>query len=134
MQKRFEYPAVLFVGAGGYSLIEILWRGYTHWTMALTGGICFLLIYLADGAWHGETMWKRCLVGSLAITLTELWVGFFVNILLGWDVWDYSRLFFNVGGQICLLYSALWFLLCVPLYAFCPVLRRLIGPERALPR
>ncbi len=26
-------------------MVEILWRGYTHWTMTLTGGVCFLVLY-----------------------------------------------------------------------------------------
>ena len=33
-------------GTGGliYVLIEMLWRGYSHWTMFIVGGICFVLI------------------------------------------------------------------------------------------
>ena len=30
------------------------------------------------------------------------------------NVWDYSDRKFNLMGQICPLYSALWFLLCIP--------------------
>ena len=35
---------VLIYAAGGllYGLIEILWRGWTHWSMVLCGGLCFL--------------------------------------------------------------------------------------------
>ena len=41
----FKEASVIFVvGEIGYSLLEILWRGYTHWTMSLTGGLCFLLM------------------------------------------------------------------------------------------
>lgn len=41
MEKFKEYAAVCTVGSVGYSAIEVLWRGFTHWTMALTGGVGF---------------------------------------------------------------------------------------------
>lgn len=124
--KTLELGAVYTVGAIGYTLIEILWRGYSHWTMTLTGGVCFFIIYLSEGVFIDAPLWKRCLFGSLAITLTELTVGFVVNILLGWQVWDYSDMFLNVCGQICPLYSGLWFFLCMPLARLCSHIRNRI--------
>ena len=42
----FYASIYLFVfGAVLYSLIEIVFRGYPHWTMTLTGGAVFLIIY-----------------------------------------------------------------------------------------
>jgi uncharacterized membrane protein len=125
MRKFGEYSAIFSIGASGYSLIEILWRGFTHWTMALTGGICFLSIYVLEAANETSPLWKKCLAGSLIITLAELVVGFIVNILLGWMVWDYSTIKFNFHGQVCLLYSALWFLLCIPANFICSSFRRI---------
>ena len=125
MRKFCEMSAVFCIGAGGYTLVEILWRGYTHWTMALTGGVCFLCIYLTELYFTCAPMWKKCLVGSLAITQAELIVGFFVNILLAWNVWDYSDQAIHLFGQICPLYSALWFLLCIPCLYLCRLIRRL---------
>lgn len=129
MKKAVEYTAVYGVGAVGYTLIEILWRGYSHWTMALTGGACLMLVYLLEERYSGEAMWKRCLAGSLIITTAELVVGFVVNILLGWGVWDYSNQTLNVCGQICALYFILWFLLCIPGVKLCAGLRRIFGPH-----
>ena len=38
--KSGKEKIVLFsIGAMGYGLIEILWRGYTHWSMLTAGGI-----------------------------------------------------------------------------------------------
>ena len=34
------------IGSVLYGTIEILWRGYTHWTMLLAGGICLALFYV----------------------------------------------------------------------------------------
>lgn len=126
MRKFGEYSTVMSIGAVSYSAIEILWRGFTHWTMALTGGVCFLAIYIVEACNESTPLWKKCLAGSLIITLAELIVGFIVNILLGWKVWDYSEMKLNFCGQVCPLYSFLWFLLCIPASYACGGLRRLM--------
>ena len=127
MQKVFEYGIVFLIGSVGYALVELLWRGRTHWTMMLTGGACLALIYLIQRRYPNAPRWKWCIVGMLVITIFELAVGFLVNILLGWAVWDYSRLPLNLFGQICPLYSMLWFWLCLPVTHFCAWLERLMG-------
>ena len=38
MKMKLQTPAVFALGAAGYATLELLWRGRTHWTMALTGG------------------------------------------------------------------------------------------------
>ena len=127
MRKIKEYGTVFGIGSIGYGITEILWRGYTHWTMILTGGICLLCIYLNEKHHCSEAIWKRCLVGSLIISLSEILVGFVVNMVLGWGVWDYSSLPMNLFGQVCMLYSALWFLLCLPVTQLCAWLRNIFG-------
>lgn len=87
--------------------------------MTLTGGACLALVYKTEARYRDTPRWKRCIVGSEIITLFELAVGFLVNILLGWAVWDYSSQPLNLFGQICPLYCFLWFLLCVPVTRFC---------------
>ena len=125
MKKFIEYAAVFAVGAAVYSLIEIIWRGFTHWTMALTGGVCMSAIYLISSDYESTALWKKCIAGSLVITTAELSVGFVVNILLGWGVWSYSDRLFNFHGLICPLYTLLWFLLCIPANFVCRQLKRL---------
>ena len=54
--------------------------------------------------------------GSLTITSLEFITGIIVNLILKKRVWNYSVMKYNVFGQICLVYSALWALmslLCV---------------------
>lgn len=46
------------------------------------------------------------------ITAAEFATGLVVNLLLGWQVWDYSAEPANLLGQICLRYSFYWFCLC----------------------
>ena len=49
--------------------------------------------------------------GAIIITLLELIVGTIVNIILGWNVWDYSNLPGNLWGQTCPQFTVLWFFL-----------------------
>lgn len=107
------------VGGVGYGLIEILWRGFTHWSMAVTGGLCFSLLYRMCGRMRACCRWKKCLAGSALITGVEFLVGCFVNLRMHWNVWDYSKMPANLLGQICLPFTALWFLLCAPVTALC---------------
>ena len=47
-----------------------------------------------------------------------------VNRRLKLGVWDYSNRRFNIKGQICPLYSALWALLCLPVSALSDAIAR----------
>ena len=116
LHKAKECGIIYLIGSVGYSLIEILWRGFTHWTMAVTGGVCFLLLYQIDGRHETERLPAKCLRGACWITAIEFIVGCVVYLKLKWAVWDYSDLFGNLLGQVCPLYFALWFLLCVPVF------------------
>ncbi len=121
-----KYILIFLIGSAGYSALEVLWRGYTHWTMAITGGFCFLVIYLLNGIFQSEGILFRSLVGASVITAAELIVGVTVNIILKWDIWDYSSIPFNFIGQICLRYSILWFILCVPVVILCSGIAKII--------
>ena len=123
MEKFKEYAAVCTVGSVGYSAIEVLWRGFTHWTMALTGGVGFLLLYLTDLRMTGRSMLQKCAAGSLVLTAVEFVAGCIINRGCRLGVWDYSRRKGNLLGQICPLYSAFWFLLCIPVLPLSRALR-----------
>lgn len=94
-----------------YYLFEIFLRGYSHWTMFLLGGLCFVLVGGINEffSW-GTPLVLQMLLGALLITALELITGCVVNLWLGWGVWDYSGEWGNVLGQICPKFSALWFL------------------------
>ncbi len=120
-RKRQRYAdclTVFSVGAVLYTLTEILWRGHSHWTMTLTGGLCAMLIHVLNRRFREKKLFVRCVMGSAVVTSVEFLVGCIVNILLDWAVWDYSELPLNLMGQICLLYSIMWFFLSIPAIAF----------------
>lgn len=118
-QQLFAFLMGYFI----YSLLEIVMRGYTHWTMSLTGGAVLSLLYLLNSR-RTMTLIRSCFIGALIITAIEFTVGVFDNIIMHWNVWDYSDMPLNLFGQICLPYSCFWFLLCIPAYYFCRLMRK----------
>ena len=52
----------------------------------------------------------------IIITSIEFGIGMLVNVTAGWDVWDYSDKPFNIMGQICPQFSAVWFLISIPAF------------------
>ncbi len=122
---RHFLPALcaFFLGGMLYGLCELIYRGRTHWTMLLAGGLCLLLLYLLGAL--PLRLWQRCLLGMGLITAVEFLVGCVVNLWLGWGVWDYSARFGNLLGQICPLYSLYWLGLSLPASLLCDLLRRL---------
>ena len=114
MKNKKEYFGVFIAGAVIYSLIEILWRGRTHWTMAVTGGICLLLIHICNERHCDLDLLTRCSLSSLYITGVEFAAGLLLNVRLNMMIWDYSDKTLNVMGQICPEYWAYWYLLSIP--------------------
>lgn len=120
------YGLVYIFGGLYYCFLEALFRGYTHWTMGVTGGACFLGLFIITIKGRKQPMLLLCLEGSLLITALEFTAGSIVNLLLGWHVWDYSALRFHLLGQISLVYSIVWFFLCIPGVWLCRILYALM--------
>ncbi len=110
--RRLLKAVVLFtIGGAVYFSLELLFRGYSHWTMAALGGFCFLLI----GGINEFLPWKmgifyQALIGGAGVTLAELFAGLILNVHFKMGIWDYSNQPLNFAGQICLKFSALWVL------------------------
>ena len=121
MMGIIELLAVFLLGGGAYGLLELLWRGRTHWIMLPLGGVCFTFMYAAAAG--SLPLWARYVLCAAFITAAEFLTGALVNVALGWDVWDYSDRPMNLYGQICAGYAALWFALSVPGCALARFLR-----------
>ena len=114
MQILLKNTTLFFIGGIIYYLIEIAWRGYSHWTMFLLGGLCFICLGCINEAIPWEMpLWKQVAIGTTIITGLEFVTGCIVNLWLGWNVWDYSNAPLNILGQICLPYMILWMPLAV---------------------
>jgi len=114
--KQLSKGLFLFaVGGLLYYLIEILWRGYSHLSMFVLGGICFVVIGLINEFYSWDMpLWKQMLIAAAIVTVAEFVAGVILNIWLGLDIWNYSNLRFNILGQISLEYMFLWFFLSLP--------------------
>ena len=118
-----ELLPVFALGSILYGLTEIMWRGWTHWTMLLCGGLCFTLMYLVSGS--ELSLFKKWLLSTCIITTVEFMAGCIVNLRLHWQIWDYSSMPFNLFGQICPQFILMWFALSIPGTALCTLLHQL---------
>lgn len=115
IRKCLKLMVLFLIGGTIYVGIELLWRGYSHPSMFVLGGVCFILIGLINEhlSWEMGLLWQS-LIGACIITAGEFATGLVVNVWLGLNVWDYSNLPFNLMGQICLPFFLLWIpLACV---------------------
>ena len=119
-----QYFLIFVLGGMGYGLLEIIWRGHTHWTMLICGGICFLLMYLISAA--DMNFLRKGILSAAAITTAEFFTGCLVNLRMHWHVWDYSSVRFNVLGQICPLFTLIWLLLSAPGIRLCQRLHEIL--------
>ncbi len=98
---------VFLLGAAGYPALEILYRGRTHYSMALAGG-CAMLMADRIRRLRISKPAKILLCGA-AITGIEALCGLIWN--RHYRVWDYRRVPLNWRGQVCLPYALLWCML-----------------------
>lgn len=109
--NRFlQFLLMFLIGGFAYGGLEIFFRGYSHISMMIAGGICFILIGSINEVYSGEiSLLMQMAIAAVLVTLVELVTGLIVNIWLGLKVWDYSDLKLNFMGQICALYTLIWF-------------------------
>lgn len=105
------HSVLAVIGGFTYMWIELLWRGHSHWTMGVLGGVCFALIGLLDEWFEHSPLLLQMVQGAAIVTMLELITGIIVNLHLGWDVWDYSDMPGNFMGQVCPQFSVAWFFL-----------------------
>lgn len=96
------------IGGIGYGIIELLWRGYTHWSMIIAGGICFIGFSIIAEKFNKKPLICKAVLCSVCVTGVELVFGIIFNIILKMNIWDYSNMPFNLLGQISLLFSVAW--------------------------
>ena len=123
--KISRFVSLFVLGGLAYNLIELAWRGYTHWSMFFLGGTCFHLIGKIGGKLWGKGLLAVGVACSFAVTAAEFASGCLLNLRLKLNVWDYSHMIGNLKGQVCLLYSALWgalSIVTVPVYRRCSLI------------
>ena len=113
-----------------YYFIEIAYRGYSHVSMVIVGGLCFILIGSINEFSNKDIpLLLQMLISVLLVDIVELISGIIINRILLLNVWDYSGLRFNFLGQISLNSSIAWFFLSLLAIYVDDLLRYIIYKE-----
>lgn len=127
----FKWVTIFMTGGMIYYFMEIITRGYSHYSMIVCGGFATLLCGGLNQVFNEMSILTQMILSSVIISELEFVTGYVVNIILRYDVWDYSNLPFNLMGQICVQYSMLWMVLSVFIIFVDDYIRcRLFGEER----
>ena len=114
MKKVSESLVLWVLGGSIYYSIERIFRGFSHWSMFVLGGLCLVFF-----AWQGilvkweDPLWMQVIRCTVFVTAGEFITGIIVNKWFQWNVWDYSDQPLQLFGQICIPFMILFSGLCV---------------------
>ena len=84
--------------------------------MFLVGGLAGLCLYLLYNAFKNKfNLFFLCLTGALIITVLEFLSGLLLNGWLRLFIWDYTKKFLDLWGQICLGHFVTYVFIISPL-------------------
>lgn len=113
LKRLAEYGFLWFLGGSIYYSFEMVFRGFSHWTMFVLGGVCMVFFaFQGRAAAFKEPLWKQVLRCTIFVTACEFITGIIVNKWLNLAVWDYSDQPFHLFGQICLPFIIIFSGLC----------------------
>lgn len=114
MNKLSKYIFLFMIGGSMYYIVELLFRGYSHWSMFILGGMCFYYAGIQNEyvSWN-YPLWKQLIKVESFVLISEFITGCIVNLWLGWNVWDYSNLAGNILGQTSWQFALLFLPLCL---------------------
>lgn len=94
-----------------YVALETCFRGYSHPSMLVVGGLCGVLVGAINQrpGFYRAPVIVQSVAGALIVLVVEFVSGCVLNLWLGLDVWDYSNQPGNLLGQICPAFGLLWF-------------------------
>lgn len=122
--KKFIGKLGLFLSCGFiYCMIEILFRGWSHWSMFVLTG--FLGVFCVDSI--NNTLSFDCdyivqiLISTILCTIGEGISGIILNVWLQLNVWDYSKMTFGTFffGQCNVLFCFAWMLIISIIIFYC---------------
>ena len=131
MKNIEKYILIFLVGGFGYGLLEILFRGFTHWSMIITGGSALLILYLINLALPNTPTILKALIGALSITIIEFSVGIIVNKVFSFGVWDYTGTPGNILGIITPSFSLIWFMISLIMISVFKNIQRIISLQKS---
>lgn len=113
MKRVLEYVFLWTVGGAIYYSFEMIFRGFSHWSMFVLGGLCFLFFWLqAHWTKWNDAMWIQVVRCTIFVVACEFITGIIVNKWMKWHVWDYSDQPYQLFGQICLPFATIFSGMC----------------------
>lgn len=113
--KRINQLVAIFLFSGAvYVMIELLYRGFSDWSMFVLAGFLGIVISLVNNNIIMSYDSEFC-VQVLFCTLCCIAGEYLVGITLNSDfhIWDYRNLPFTFGdGQLNLFFCGAWMLIC----------------------
>lgn len=113
MKAFSKYLMLLAVGGGLYYSFEIIFRGFSHWSMFCLGGICLIFCTLQGQMLRWEDpMWIQIIRCTVFVVSLEFSTGIILNKWFHYRIWDYTNQPFQIFGQICLPFAVIFSGLC----------------------
>ena len=108
---------LFYIGFTTYVSLEVIWKFWkysSHWIMGCCGGITLVLLDKINDkiSWDTDILLQGC-VGSVLITGMEFIIGNLYLAGLLPKMWDYSNMWLNYKGIVCLPFSLLWIVLSI---------------------
>lgn len=116
MNKKIIIPYLtIFIISGLiYIILELLWRGHTHWTMFLCAGLCGLVMAnINNNLLEFDTDFlEQVFCSALCCTTFEFLFGIIFNG--DFSIWDYRGLWGTIhalGDQVNILFFGIWIII-----------------------
>lgn len=69
------------------------------------------IILLLSETFHFFPIFLQLIIFTIIVTLLEYFTSYLMENIFSIRLWDYSNIFLNIKGRICLLFSIFWFFL-----------------------
>ena len=133
--KSMIKQLILFIVGGlTYGGIELIYRQITYLLMWICGGIAILLLDKLNDyiSWDMDILLQGC-IGSALITGMEFIIGNLSLAGLVPKMWDYSNVWMNYKGIICLPFSLIWIVLSICAIMLADAINYYIFDEQSIP-
>ena len=130
----FKNIVLFYFGFSTYITLEVCFRGYSSWLMGICGGLAVVILDKLNSriSWDMDILLQGCM-GSVLITGMELVIGECMLAGLVPKIWDYSNMWLNYKGIICLPYSLIWIGLSIVAIIFADLINYYVFCEQPCP-
>lgn len=119
MKKFYKLLYVFVISSICGYFIELIWTFVTkgifvNHSAVVIGpfnfayGICAVVFTILLEKYRNDSYLKVFILSFIGGSIVEYIMSLGMEIVLGFTAWDYSKMFLNINGRICLLYSLFW--------------------------